>query len=75
MDVVRLTMVSDQMEAEALCGLLRANGIECSYRKSDASAGAGTFGGGVGMAGPTEVLVRENDLAAARELLPRADRP
>jgi hypothetical protein len=69
MDVVTLTVVRDEMEAEALCGLLRTNGIECSYRSSNMSVGAGTLGG-VGMAGPTEVLVAENDLEAARAFLP-----
>ena len=69
MEMVTLTVVANELEAEQLCGLLRTNGIECTSRRSDLSAGAGTFGGGVGMAGPTEVLVRESDLAAARELL------
>jgi hypothetical protein len=70
-DAVTLTVVGDEMEAEALCGLLRTNGIECTYRRSDMSAGAGTFGGGFAMAGPTEVLVHKGDLEAARKLLPR----
>ncbi len=70
MDWVTLTVVPNELEAETLGGLLQANGIECSLRRSDLSAGAGTFGGGVGMAGPTEVLVHEDDLEAARELLP-----
>ena len=34
-----LTVVGDELEAEALCGLLRVNGIECSYRRTDVSAG------------------------------------
>ena len=70
-DLVRLAVVGDEMEAEALCGLLRTNGIDCSYRRSDMSAGAGTYGGGFAVAGPTEVLVHEDDLDAARRLLPR----
>jgi Putative prokaryotic signal transducing protein len=70
MDAVTLTYVGDEMEAEMLCGLLRANGMECSYRRSDVSAGAGTYGGGFAIAGPTEVLVHEHDLVAARKLLP-----
>lgn len=71
MDAVTLTVVGDEMEAEALCGLLRTHGIECSYRRTDVSAGVGTFGGGFAMAGPTAVLVHEHDLAAARKLLRR----
>jgi hypothetical protein len=70
MEMVTLTVVPNQLEAEQLAGMLQANGIDCAFRGSNTSAGAGTFGGGVGMAGPTEVLVRESDLEAARELLP-----
>jgi hypothetical protein len=66
---VTLTVVGDEMEAEAVCGLLRTNGIECAYRRTNMSAGAGTYGGGFAIAGPTEVLVDENDLAAARKIV------
>jgi hypothetical protein len=69
LDAVTLTYVGNEMEAELLCGLLRTNGIECSYRRTDMSAGA-AYGGGSSIAGPTEVLVHERDLAKARELLP-----
>ena len=69
MSSVTLTVVGDEMEAEALCGLLRTNGIKCNYRRTDMSAGAGTYGGGFAIAGPTEVLVDQDDLAAARKLL------
>ena len=68
---VTLTVVANEMEAEMLCGLLRTSGIECSYRRTDAAAGLGTYGGGFSMGGPTEVLVREGDLDAARKLMPR----
>ena len=61
-----LTIVHDEAEAELLCGLLRANGIECGYRKTDVAAGAWTSGFATG--GPIEVLVGEADLATAREL-------
>jgi len=65
---VTLTVVRDEMEAEILCGLLRENGIECSYRRGDMSGGG--LGGGFALAGPTEVLVNESDLETARALLP-----
>ncbi len=71
MSVVRLNTVGDEMEAEALCGLLRTNGIKCDYRRTDISAGAGTYGGGFAIGGPTEVLVDERDLDAARKLVSR----
>ena len=42
--VVTLTVVADEMEPEALCGLLRTDGIKCAYRRSDRSAAVGTYG-------------------------------
>jgi hypothetical protein len=45
MDAVTLTVVGDEMEAEALCGLLRTNGIECAYRRTNLSAGAALSAG------------------------------
>jgi hypothetical protein len=66
---VTVKVVGDEMEAEIVCGLLRTNGIKCSYRRSNISAGAGTYGGGFAIAGRTEVLVEEDDLDAARKLL------
>jgi putative signal transducing protein len=66
---VRLTVVGNEMEAEVVCGLLRSNGIPCFQRKSD-RAGAISASGGFSMAGPTEILVDEADLDAARKLLP-----
>jgi len=65
-----LTVVGDELEAETLCGLLRVNGIACSYRRTDVSAGRAD--GSNAMSGPTEVLVDESDLGAARELLPES---
>ena len=68
---VTLTVVGDEMEAEALCGLLRTSGIKCAYRRTDRSAAVGTYGGGFAIAGPTEVLVDASDLDTARKLLKR----
>lgn len=68
--MITLTVVDDEAEAELLCGLLRANGIECGYRKTDVAAGAWISGFATG--GPLEVLVDEGDLAVARELVPVA---
>jgi hypothetical protein len=70
MAVVRLTVVGSEIDAEVVCGVLRNNSIPCFYRTTDAAA-AGMGSEGVGMGGPTEVLVNEDDLAAARKLLPR----
>ena len=59
---VRLTVVPSEAEAEAICGLLRVNGIACGHREADLSSQA--FGGWW-----REVLVPEARLAEARELL------
>jgi hypothetical protein len=64
-----VTVVDDRAQAEVLCGLLRAKGIESSYRRTDIAAGAWT---GWACAGCIEVLVPKEDLEAARELLPAA---
>jgi hypothetical protein len=71
MGAVKLTVVRDELEAEALCGLLRTNGIACFYRKSNVAGAIGAESGGFAIAGPTEVLVSERDLDDARELLSR----
>ena len=64
-----VTVVDDGAEAEALCALLRAKDIECSYRRTNVAAGGWT---GWACTGCIEVLVSEKDLEAARELLPAA---
>lgn len=67
-ETVRLTVVPDEGQAEALVGLLRSEGIECFYRDTDVSA-TGIFGGST-FGGWREVLVDEGDLERARKLLP-----
>ncbi|MFN8222401.1 MAG: DUF2007 domain-containing protein [Gaiellales bacterium] len=61
--VVRLTIVRSEGEAEILCRLLRFEGIRCSYRTTDMDGEGGSFGGW------REVLVAEDQLARARELV------
>jgi hypothetical protein len=61
MDPVRLTVVPTEPEAEIICSLLRANGIECTSSAADLSTQV--FGGSV------QVLVHARDLDAARRLL------
>ena len=61
-----MTVVSGEPEAEIVCGLLRSAGIECAYRDTEEiDSPLEDFIA----AGTREVLVRENDLEAARELL------
>ena len=69
MAFVTLTVVHDQLEAEQLCGLLRGDGIRCIYRRTAIAQGAWVS---PSMAGPTEVLVDQDDLERARELLAAA---
>ena len=69
-DVVVVTVVASEGEAEIVCGLLRANGIECGYRDTDAiDESLENFG----PAGQREILVHEADLEDAKSVL--ADRP
>jgi len=68
---VRLTVVPGELDAEALCGLLRSAGIRCGYRPTDETDSlVENF---VGSGGPQEVRVAEEDLEAARELLADAE--
>ncbi len=63
---VVVKVVSGQSEAEVVCGLLRSAGIECAYRDTDAiDSSLEDFMA----AGAREVIVREADLEAAKELL------
>ncbi len=65
-DAVVLKVVSDEPEAEIVCGLLRSAGIECGYRETDViDAALEDFTA----AGPREILVHSSDLDAARALL------
>jgi hypothetical protein len=68
-EVVVVTTVANESEAEVVCGLLRANGIECAYR--DTEAIDSTIEDFIA-AGPREIIVRPADLEAARELLPQS---
>ena len=64
---VVLTVVPGETEAEVLCGLLRANGIECGYCDTDAiDSPLEDFM----TSGPREIVVHEADLETARALLP-----
>jgi hypothetical protein len=63
---VVVMVVSSESEADVVCGLLRANGIECAYR--DTEAIDSTIEDFIA-SGPREILVRAADLDAARDLL------
>jgi Putative prokaryotic signal transducing protein len=63
---VTVTVVAGETEAEVVCGLLRSAGLECAYRDTEAiDSPIEDFIA----SGPREILVKESDLEAARELL------
>ena len=68
---VRLLIAANEPEAEIVCQLLRADGLKCAHRITDLAFGSGgelpTSG-----AGPREVLVRQDELERAREILAAA---
>ena len=70
MSSVPLTVV-DEVEAELICGLLRSAGIKCAHRQAGVASGSLEA---LNLGGPHEVLVAEEDLEAARELIER-ERP
>jgi hypothetical protein len=63
---VPVTTVSDEIEAEVVCGLLRSAGIECGHRVTEATDSALE---GIASDGPREILVRESELETARAVL------
>ena len=65
-DAVRLTTVSGEAEADALCGLLRSEGLECAHRPTPENDSAFE---GIGSDGIHEILVHEADLERAREII------
>ena len=65
-DPVVVKVVSDESEAEIVCGLLRSAGIECGYRETDAIDSSLEDFTAVG---PREILVHPSDLETARALL------
>jgi putative signal transducing protein len=66
-DLVRLTVVQNEIEAEQLRSLLGFEGIESMQRLTD--VGAGSLDAGMAAAGAREILVRSSDLESARELI------
>jgi hypothetical protein len=65
-DLIVLTVVGTELEADMLCGLLRDAGIECIHRSTNMGAAAQD---GMLITGPREVMVRAEDAVAAREAL------
>lgn len=66
MELVSVTIVATDPEAEIVCGLLRTNGVDCPYRQTNVAVGAAE---GLARGGPVEILVSPGDLDEARRLL------
>lgn len=73
MGLALVTTAADELEADMVAGLLRSEGIESFFKRTDVAAGLST--GGVGMGGPIEIWVDESDLVRATELAAPADEP
>ena len=67
---IRLTTVPGEADAEALCGLLGSEGIECAHRQTDEEDSAFE---GIAPDGIREILVHETDLERAREVIGAAE--
>ena len=64
--IVRLTVVSNEIEAEVVRSLLRTEGIESTQQMTNYGAGGIDA---VGSGGPREIMVRAEDLERATELI------
>ena len=64
--IVRLTVVSNEIEAEVILSLLRTEGIESTQQITNFGAGGIDA---VGSGGPREILVRAEDLERATALI------
>ena len=64
--IVKLTVVANEIEAEMILSLLRTEGIESTQQMTNYGAGGIDA---VGSGGPREILVRAEDLERATELI------
>ena len=70
-DLVRVTVVPNEVAADVVCTFLRAEGIKCAHRVTN--LGAGSWDGVPNMGGAREVLVGEADLEPALAILAAAE--
>ena len=67
MDLVRLTVVLNEIEADQVQSLLQFEKIESMQRPTN--TGAGSIGGSGAMSGSREILVKPGDLEAAKAII------
>ena len=70
-DLVSVRIVPNEVAADVVCTFLRAEGIRCAHRVTN--AGAGSWDGVPNVGGAREVLVARVDLDAALAVLAAAD--
>ena len=66
-ELVRLTIVPDEFAAETIVALLRTEGIDSIQQRTDLAAGMADASSSA--FGPRELLVRNEDLDRARDLI------
>ena len=67
MDLVALTVVLNEIEADQIQSLLKFENIESMQRPTN--TGAGSIGGSGAMSGSREILVKPEDLETAKALI------
>jgi len=67
MDLVSLTVVMNEIEADQVQSLLKFENIESMQRPTD--TGAGSIGGSGAMSGSREILVKPEDLETAKAVI------
>ena len=67
MDLVRLTVVMNEIDADQVQSLLKFDNIESMQRPTD--SGAASIGGSGAMSGSREILVKPEDLEAAKAII------
>jgi hypothetical protein len=70
-DLVRVTIVPNEVAADVVCSFLRAEGIKCAHRVTNVAAGS--LDGAPGMGGAREIIVAGADVDAARVVLAAAE--
>jgi Putative prokaryotic signal transducing protein len=66
-DLVRLTVVLNEIEADQVQSLLKFENIESMQRPTD--TGAGSIAGSGAMGGRREILVKPEDLETAKAII------
>ena len=72
-DLTRVATVENEPVAELAVSLLKEEGIQAMWRKSDVASAAWGVGITEGVGGPVEILVLAKDAPRARELLADLD--